>query len=450
MERTHVPGLVLRHAICGRQTVTITRQLGKGFVWNSAASVATQGATLLTNILAANLLGITTFGEFSYVQVTLLSAIGIAQGAVATTTTRYTAELRAKDKQLAGDALARCSALALGLAAATALLVGIIATWLSAGPGGDLSLGGGLAIGIGFVFFSVLTGLQSGALGGLQSYKTLALNAFVAAGVQIVLCLALVIAYGLYGLLAGLLLSSGVRYWLFRRALGRSLAGEGIAVSKVSLHGKPNLVFAFAIPSLAIGLTSNAAQWWALTFLARAGGYEQLAIFNAANNLRSLILFLPLAMHSVALSVLNHQLGMGDYRLRARTYWLNIGLTSLFTVIIALPVTLFASEILSLYGASFRTGEEVLRVLMAAAVLEVLCYSMYQAILTDKRMWFSLFVINIPWALALSISAYAFTPDQGARGTAIAYCIAYAFALVPIAIHLASGRQQKHVRVSDA
>ena len=53
--------------------------------------------------------------------------------------------------------------------------------------------------------------------------------------------------------------------------------------------------------------------WLANSFLVRQpGGYGEMALYSAANNLRILVLFLPNVMNSVGLSVLNNEKAKGD------------------------------------------------------------------------------------------------------------------------------------------
>src|SRR5882762_3058667 len=195
----------------GQNLPSLSFRLGSGLFWNAAANIASQGGTFVTNLLAANILGINAFGQFSLIQFTFLSVIGVTQGAVATTTTRYIAELRSTDKARVGKVLGVCSVFALALGALGTLVVMLGADLLARSVGGDSTFTAGVFMGGGFILFSVVAGFQAGALSGLEAYRTLATNSMLAAVLQVVVCAGMAWLAGVNGALGGLVVATVFR-----------------------------------------------------------------------------------------------------------------------------------------------------------------------------------------------------------------------------------------------
>ena len=93
----------------------------RGVGWNLVATFFTQGSTLALNLVLANLWGLKAFGQFAIIQSTITVLTSGAQAIVATTATRYAAELRARDPGRAGRVLGLCAGLAAALAAVASL-----------------------------------------------------------------------------------------------------------------------------------------------------------------------------------------------------------------------------------------------------------------------------------------------------------------------------------------
>ena len=92
-----------------------------GVVFNLIGAVFNQGSTLAFSVIAANLLGRQTFGEYAMVQSTVVSLALIAQFAIPYTTTKYLAEFRAQDPERAGRILGMLSILSVIVAGIVSL-----------------------------------------------------------------------------------------------------------------------------------------------------------------------------------------------------------------------------------------------------------------------------------------------------------------------------------------
>ena len=407
-------------------------RLSSGLLWNGSANLASQGGMFITALIAANILGVSQFGEFSLVLLTLLAVVSVAVGAVSTTATRYVAELRATDKARAGRVLSLCYLSSLALGVGGCLVVLFARDWIVATVLDSPRLGSSLALGSAFVLWSVISTFQAGALSGLEGFKSLAIIQSICAFLQIVLCWLLATAMGLAGLIIGLVLVGVCRCALLGLQLHTLCRYQEIRWDFRNAWAELRIVRRFAAPSLLIGIVGNISQWLVHALLARESGIVELGLFGAANNLRSLVLFVPLVFQPVVLTFLSTQHGSASSQQAAKVYWSNIGFVMCVTGLLGVAMVVLAPLILGLYGPGFSDARATLQILMIAAILEAAYYAAYQLLLTRQSMWFSLVAINSPWALSLVVAAYVLVPIGGAQSLATAYAIAWSIALAVV------------------
>ena len=416
----------LRHYYFDISGESIRARFARGISWNAVSSVFTQGSVFLTNIVIANILGREVFGEFGMIQNTVLFFAGVGQMATGITATKYIAEFRSSDPARAGRILGLCSSVSLIAAFIATLIILLTASWLASAILKAPHLTLGLILSSGVIFFSIISGFQTGALAGLEGYGRLGRAAMVQAAFYLGVCALFTVLWRLEGALAGLAISFCLRWYIFKRALSRECAAQQISVDHRSWWMERSVLTKFAIPSAAIVFFSMPAVWLANVLLVRQPeGYAQMGIFSAAYTLRTLIIFLPGLMNNVGMSLLNHQKGMEHERNYKRIFVTLVVLTQAVGLIASLIVILLGPWLLRAFGKDFVEGYAVLLILVFSAMAETLSTATYQVIQSQERMWMSFFSINTPWWIAFAVSAYIFIPANLASGLAWAYLTAW-------------------------
>ena len=74
--------------------------------------MSNQGATLAINLILANLLGRTAFGEYAIIYASVLTVVAISTLGIGSSATKYVAEFRLVDKERTARILGLCSATA--------------------------------------------------------------------------------------------------------------------------------------------------------------------------------------------------------------------------------------------------------------------------------------------------------------------------------------------------
>ncbi len=404
-----------------------------GISWNVTGAVFTHGTNFLTSIIIANLIGREAFGKFGIVQSTLLTFAGVAQIATGITATKYVAEFRTSCKERAGRVLGLCSAVTLLTGVFAAVFIVLSSSWLANTTLKAPDLGYELRIAAGAVLFSVMNGYQIGALAGLESYRVLALAGAGQGLFQVAVCSLSTWKWGLDGAIWGLFASALARWFFFHLGLRREAARQCIYPRYSSLWQERQILAGFAIPAAISGISSGPAMWLANAFLVRhPGGYSQLALFSAAFNMKSVVMFLPLLLNNVGMSLLNNQRGAGEEAQYRNVFWMNLKLTGSSVLMGAICVAALGTHLLRLYGTAFTDAYPTLVVLMGAAVIEAIAVAFYQVILSRERMWLSLFMIALPRDAALVVFARFLAPPHGAFGLGLAQFISWLICSVAI------------------
>lgn len=382
---------------------TVKNRLITGTALNFIATAFNQGSTLVVNILVARILMKEGFGEYAMVQSTLLTLATLGQLATGYTAAKYVAEYRSVAPQRAGRIMGLCAIVSAAMACVATIVLVLIAPWLATSALKAPHLSVALMIGSGFVFFSAINGYQTGALSGLEAYGGLA-KAGVVSGIMTVIAISLgAWTGGLNGTLVGLSISAVLRCLVHSCWLRLESRAQGIKPKyRGSLAQEKTIIIKFALPAAIAGCYMTPMIWLANSFLVRQpGGYGEMALFSAANNIRILVLFLPNVMNSVGLSVLNNEKAKGDrthYNRVFRSNLLHIFFVSLGGVLV---FGVFGQQILRLFGKDFGAGQFILWLLLGSSIFDGLSIALYQYVQSQAKIWHAFFSITIPRKLSL-------------------------------------------------
>ena len=406
-------------------------RLGRGVAWSLTGAIVNSTINLGLSIFLARVLGKEGFGKFSIVQSTMLTAAGVAQLAMGYTANKYVAEFRISDKMKTARIIGFCSVFSWITAVAALMAIVLSAPWLAVTALAKPQLSSSLVAASGMVFFSVLSGFQIGVLAGLESYKRLAQATAAGAIANLLVCILGAWAAGIDGLVVGLSLGALLQWFMYRHALWTETRKQGVSPIYRNLYAEKAIFYRFALPAAASGFVSMPAFWLANSFLVReANGIEEIAVFSAANTLRSLVLFLPVMFNKVTTSLLNNFRGPTERGSYGELFHLNLFVTSAIAVIGAALVAILGPRLLGAFGKTFLTGSPVLYIMLLVTTMEVIFQAVYQLIQSNERMWLSLFAVVIPRDISSVVLAFVFVPKWGAAGLAAAYGGSWLLALI--------------------
>ena len=429
-------------------------RLLKGSALNFIAVIFNQGSTLIANILVARILLRQGFGEYAMLQSTLLMMASLAQVAMTNTASKYVAEYRSSDLQRVGRIFGMCVVVSLGIALLGVLILILASSWLATVMLNAPYLASPLILGAGFLFFFTINGYQIGALSGLEAYLSLA-KAGVISGIFAVLAISLG-AYcgGLKGALIGLSVSALLRYFVHNYWLKKELFSLGVNVQyRDCLKLEKSIICKFALPWAIAGYYSVSMGWLANSFLAhQSNGYDEMALYVAANNFRIIVLFLPNVINTVGRSILINEKLKGDRTRYYKIFNYNILLMFLVCLGAAIFIGCFGRSILQVFGNDFKAGSSILWILLIGSIFEGLTIALHQHIQAHAKIWRALFTVNIPREALLVLLAYFLVKIYGGVGLAIAYLggtIIGLIATVLIVVSLSKNNFRTELEIND-
>ena len=400
----------------------LRQRLIQGTLLNLIAVAFNQGSTLAVNILVARILLKQAFGEYAMIQSTLITATGLMQLATGYSAAKYIAEYRTTDPARAGRIMGLCRTLSTVMAFIGALAVLALSPWLASAMLGAPHLTVALRLGTVFILFVSINGYQTGSLSGLEAYDALA-----TAGVAGACFTVPVIALGAWlggvnGAVIGLGISALVRCGIHREFLRRETRAQGIIPAfRDLLSQEKTLILKFFLPASIAGYYAVPMIWLGSSLLVlQPGGYTEMAQYAVAMSFKSLLLFTPAVINTVASSMLNHLKGTCQGDCYEVLYKSNVVLVFCISLATALLLGLFGTRMLAIFGKNYAAAKPVLLLLLAAGVLEATTTALYQRIQNQGRIWLSFLCINLPLGPMFLILAYLLVPRHGALGLGIA------------------------------
>jgi O-antigen/teichoic acid export membrane protein len=372
-------------------------------------------------------LGVADFGAYGMVQSTL-ETFGLFAGlSLGATTSKYLAEYKTKDKDKAGRILSLTNTFVVISSGIIGLIIYFASSWIANETLTRSDLAPLLSLGAIYLFISTQNNVQVGSLGGFEAFKETAKINILQGILTPVFAIPLVYYFSLQGAVISMIIISLVGYVLCRIELNKKCKYYNIDIrhfDRSSFKEWP-IIWHFSIPSLASGLLVMPVIWLTNALLVnQPNGYSELGLFNAANQWRQFIIFIPNMLSTVLLPIFSDVYGnRSEGEFRSVFQW-NIQLTWL----IALPVTVLIIALREVFavvfGAKYQGVHMLIVPLMITAFLNIMNNVVGTAIVGAGRMWLGA-TFNLCWAIAMIVCSVLLIPRYGGIGLALSYMIAY-------------------------
>jgi len=404
----------------------IAYRLASGAFWALLGGVVSRMFAIVSSIIIARILGKEGFGEFGMVQSTM-GMFGVLAGfGLGSTATKYVAEYRRLDPVKAGKIsnLTLLISLVSGGILATACV--LISPWLAAETLHRPEIAVVLRAGSLLLFYLTLNSVLLGILAGFEAFRSVARINILQGVAAPLVAIPLVWNFGVAGAIASLTVNAALGVLLCSFALRSRYKDYSItAAYSHSLWSEWPVLWKFALPAMLSGLMLAPVTWLTnLILVNRAGGYGELGLFNAANQWRAIILFLPGLFASVMLPVLSDTHGQNNSIAFTQTVTLNLRATWVVCLPLTIMLIVLNKPLATLFGRGFSGSAPVMALLMVSCFLMVVNNTVGTALAGSGRMWTGM-AMNIGWAAVLVAGAYFMVPSMGAQGLAAAYLLAY-------------------------
>lgn len=404
------------------QASSLVSRLAVGSFWSMLAAVISRLANLACGVFVARALGKVGFGQFGILQSTVMTFASVAVLGLGVTATRYIAELRDTDTKRAGRLLALSDAVSLTGGLIFLLLVYVMAPAIAKRTMMHPGLAGPLRICSLLLFLNTCIIVQDATLSGFEAFRSIAIRNLVSSALTIPSVVVGLRLYGLNGALYGLIVGCAINITLNIHAISIECRRYGISLDFRGISQELPVLWRFSLPSIASGLMVTPVIWMGNAFLVRqAHGYAEMGVYSSAMQVRSFIIYLPSIIATVLLPTLaNCKHNRDEY---TRLFRLSLTANVIMTLVISGGVVCLAPQILSVYGASFRTNVIPLVVLSLSSVFYVVS-GLYGQLFTTSDEMYWIVALNCIWGVIFLACAHVLCRTHGAAGLAGAFAIA--------------------------
>lgn len=398
-----------------------------GAFWSIVGSVISQGSSLAASIFSARILGNAIYGEMGIVISTIQTLALFASLGLGITVTKYVAEFCKKDiyrtGRIIGFSLIVVYVSSTLLAVALYVLGPYIAMHVLNAPHLSVALRWSSFL----LWLTVVNGVQISILIGFESFKENAKINLFRAILYFPLTMAGIWLYGLLGGIWGQTLVLIIILIITQISINRVYKDFGIRVIYIDMLSELKILWKFALPVYLSGIIVGPIMWLGNTLLInKPGGYSEMGIFNAANQFRLLLIFLPAILGQAILPMLSSLIGENSIRDARKLLLVTVGSVAIVTLPISLLIIFAGNLIMSLFGASFNGRGDVLIIITLSAALLAIQTPVGQVLFASGRAWLGT-AMNIGWAsLFIFFSWYFINQQLGAKGLALGYLWAYA------------------------
>jgi O-antigen/teichoic acid export membrane protein len=402
-------------------------RLAKGTFWSLLGTVGTRVFSMVTTIFIARILGKESYGAYGMVQSTL-GMFGLFAGfAMGSTMTKYVAELRETNPDKAGRILSLTKILSIISSGVMSFILILMASWLAKETLKRPDLAPIITSGAVLMFVSTLNSVQTGALSGFEAFKVIARINFIQGAVTPLISIPLVYYYEIQGAIISLILVSALGYLLCNISLKKECIRYGISVRRFDLQAISEwpIIWKFSFPAVMSGLLFIPVTWITNTILVnQKNGYAELGLFNAANQWRQFIIFIPQILASVMLPIFSETYGREDKKDFLDAFNINFRLTWIVALPITVVVIAMRHPLAGLYGSQYADTAQIITLLMVTSFLNIVNNVVGMALAGAGRMWTGT-AFNLAWAIVLVSSTEFLVPLYGGYGLAAAYLLAY-------------------------
>jgi O-antigen/teichoic acid export membrane protein len=401
-------------------------RLAWGAFWSLVGAVVSQGSILAASVITARSLGAVGFGELAIINSTM-GMFGVFAGfGLGMTATKHVAQFRIEDPVRAGRIIALSSVVALATGGLISVALFIFAPILAARTLAAPHLVLEFRIGALLLLCNALNGAQTGALCGFEAFKSIA-HANLMRGL---FSFPLTVGGGLWwrlpGAVCGLVLAAAiaclVNQWVLRSECRRA----AVPIRYGAILSERRVLWDFSLPAFLSSAMVAPASWATATMLVnQPNGYAEMGVFNAANQWRTALLFLPGLIGQVVVPILSSVQNAGGRHTARRVLLGSVLTNGLCTVPVLLVLLPCSNWIMSFYGPAFSSRGAIFQVLLLSAALLAIQTPVGNLIAAFGRMWAGL-LMNAGWAACfLGVAHGLLALGWGAQAIACAYLAAY-------------------------
>lgn len=408
------------------QNSPIVKRFFNGAFWSLSGVAFAKAFVLVASIFCARILGTSHFGELGIVRSTIGMFVVLGASGLGYTANKYIAEFRAKNQK---DKISNIYNLTFCFGTAIGLLI-TISVFLSAKYISDVLLKNShlyLSIELGAIllFMSIFNSVQNGVITGFERFKVVAINTFISSFFESLGIVAGAYFYGIEGAIVGYGLSFVIWAILNYLSIRKIFLEENIVIVHKWLTKKDfSVIWNFSIPAMMNTIMVVPSFWWLKTMLVNYDDFGSLGVYEAADQWKVIILFIPGAIANILLPIFSNIQGSGNSDSFSKTLKFSVMINGGTALLLFFLVYVLKDLVMSFYGKGYE-NTSTLVILCFSTIFSSIAQVLTLSLISIAKVWIS-FMFNLIWAIILLGSAYIMLEyGLGASALAWANVIAY-------------------------
>ncbi|MBP2047061.1 oligosaccharide flippase family protein [Methanobacterium aggregans] len=423
MSKLKIPFKSLIRNAKGDDRESLKGKLIYGIFWNLISALASQGFPMIAAIIAARLLGKFGYGQLGMINSTVILFSTFAGLGLGITATKYIAQLHQTDPERTGRIMGLTNLFGLASGVVMCIILFVMAPWLAANTLAAPDLAPALRIASILLIFNTMVGIQSGSIAGFGAFKDLARIAIFQGVISASLTVTGVYFFGLTGAVTAMVINSIINFILYKLTINNLVKRFKISISYIKSWREKDVIWKLSLPSMLSSVMVGPVIWIANVIIINTpGGYGQLGLFNAADQWRTALAFLPSVIGGVLLPMVSANINKENKALET----VNVLTSWVLVIIIALPLISFPEIIAFFYGQGYFSTVflQSLAIMMFISCITSYKEGIARKLIAKNLMWWG-FLSNLIWGI-LFIVAIMFFKNLGSLGLAVSYLISYA------------------------
>lgn len=395
----------------------------KGILWSFLGTLISKGFIFIALFIVARILSVAEYGKLGLLQSYINTFTTLSLASFGVTATKYLALYAESDKKKASE-IYSLTRLAVFL---IALLILILSLIFNKQVGiyivGSQNMSEEVFLCAFAIFFSSLNGLQTGALAGLENFKSISIVNMINGIFSLPLILISAYSFGIHGVVVSLVIINFSIWLCSAFLLQKELNKKEIkfTIKEIKEHWKT--VYNFTLPSFisSVMLSPVILICNSLLIKNHTNGFYQLGVYNATFNFSQLVTLLLGVVGQVMYPLAIRNFGKQNKKFE----FVNILQPYLIGLFICVPILTLPDMFASLFGMKYNS--KLMYYTTIIVVLFTLVNSQKLGIARNfaagNYMWFSVFS-NGFWAF-VAISGCYFLIKYGAIGRSLGFLTAY-------------------------
>lgn len=251
------------------------------------------------------------YGEFGMIRSTINMFAVFGFAGLGLTATKYISEYKKEKKERISSIYMLTNGFALCMGILVTLVILLAAPYLAEKTLKSPDLVNDIRFGAILLFITVINGAQNGTLAGLEDFKSIALNTLKGSIAETLFMILGAYYWGVTGAILGYGCGFMVIYICNQISIHKKFRELGIVIQESSFcKSDLKLLYKFSLPAALSSIMVSPVFWIIRSMLVRKDGFEELAIFEAADQWRVIILFIPTAISQILLPILSSYSGI--------------------------------------------------------------------------------------------------------------------------------------------